>query len=206
MQKKYIILSMNNEGKTKKLVLIAFFSTLSALLMLIEIVVPIVPSFIKMDMSELPVILGGYLLGPANGVVIIILKIVIKLFIKPSSTLFLGEIINFIAGLFYMLPAVLIYKYNKSLKGAIISLSVGTIVSSLVVTVLDYYIVFPLYSILFGMSMDSIIAAGTAINKNIHDLFTLMLISVFPFNLLKYGFTSILTLLLYKHLKNAFKL
>lgn len=197
---------MNNDGKTKKLVLIAFFSTLAALLMLIEVVVPIAPSFIKLDFSELPVILGGYLLGPANGVVIIILKIVIKLFIKPSSTLFIGELINFIAGLFYMLPAVLIYKYHQTLKGAIISLAVGTVISSLIVTILDYYVVFPLYSILFGMSMESIIAAGTVINKNIHDLFTLMLISIFPFNLLKYGLTSLLTILLYKHLKVIFKL
>ena len=196
---------MNNENKTKKLVLIALFSSVAAVLMFLDFSVPLAPSFVKFDLSELPVILGGYLLGPTSGIAIIILKLTIKLILKPSSTMFIGELSNFIASLTYMLPAVLYYRRNKNLKSAIISLILGTFISSIVVTIADYFIIFPLYANLF-IPMEAIIKAGNAINKNINNLFTLMLISIFPFNIVKYGVTSILTILLYKKLKNILKL
>lgn len=196
---------MNNENKTKKLVLIALFSSVAAILMFLDFAVPLAPSFVKFDLSELPVILGGYLLGPTSGVLIIILKLTIKLILKPSSTMLIGELSNFIASLTYMLPAVLYYRKNKTLKGAVVSLVLGTLISAIVVTVADYFVIFPLYANLF-MSMDVIIKAGNAINKNINSLLSLMLISIFPFNIFKYGVTSILTILLYKKLKNILRL
>ena len=107
---------MNNENKTKKLVLIALFSSVAAVLMFLDFSIPLAPSFVKFDLSELPVILGGYLLGPTSGIVIIILKLTIKLILKPSSTMLIGEFSNFIASLTYMLPAVLYYRKNKTLK------------------------------------------------------------------------------------------
>ena len=196
---------MNNKNNTKKMVLIALFSSVAAVLMFLDFSVPLTPSFVKFDLSELPVILGGYLLGPMSGVIIIILKLAIKLILKPSSTMFIGELSNFIASLTYMLPAVLYYRRNKTLKSAIISLVIGTLISAIVVTVADYLVIFPLYAKLF-MSMEAIIKAGNAINKNIDSLLSLMLISIFPFNIFKYGVTSVLTVLLYKKLKNIFKL
>ena len=196
---------MNNKNNTKKMVLIALFSSVAAVLMFLDFSVPLAPSFVKFDLSELPVILGGYLLGPMSGVIIIILKLAIKLILKPSSTMFIGELSNFIASLTYMLPAVLYYRRNKTLKSAIISLAIGTLISAIVVTVADYFVIFPLYAKLF-MSMEAIIKAGNAINKNIDSLLSLMLISIFPFNIFKYGVTSVLTVLLYKKLKNIFKL
>ena len=196
---------MNNKNNTKKMVLIALFSSVAAVLMFLDFSVPLAPSFVKFDLSELPVILGGYLLGPASGVIIIILKLTIKLILKPSSTMFIGELSNFIASLTYMLPAVLYYRRNKTLKSAIISLSLGTLISAIIVTVADYFVIFPLYAKLF-ISMEAIIKAGNAINKNIDSLLSLMLISIFPFNIFKYGITSVLTVLLYKKLKNIFKL
>ena len=196
---------MNNENKTKKLVLIALFSSVAAVLMFLDFSVPLAPSFVKFDLSELPVILGGYLLGPTSGIAIIILKLAIKLILKPSSTMLIGELSNFIASLTYMLPAVLYYRRNKTLKGAVISLAIGTIISAIVVTVADYFVIFPLYAKLF-MSMEAIIKAGNAINKNIDSLLSLMLISIFPFNIFKYSVTSVLTILLYKKLKHILKL
>ena len=196
---------MNNENNTKKLVLIALFSSVAAVLMFLDFSVPLAPSFVKFDLSELPVILGGYLLGPTSGIAIIVLKLTIKLILKPSSTMLIGELSNFIASLTYMLPAVLYYRRNKTLKGAVISLAIGTIISAIVVTVADYFVIFPLYAKLF-MSMEAIIKAGNAINKNIDSLLSLMIISIFPFNIFKYTVTSVLTVLLYKKLKHILKL
>ena len=196
---------MNNENNTKKLVLIALLSSVAAVLMFLDFSVPLTPSFVKFDLSELPVILGGYLLGPTSGIAIIVLKLTIKLILKPSSTMLIGELSNFIASLTYMLPAVLYYRRNKTLKGAVISLAIGTIISAIVVTVADYFVIFPLYAKLF-MSMEAIIKAGNAINKNIDSLLSLMIISIFPFNIFKYTVTSVLTVLLYKKLKHILKL
>ena len=84
-------------------------------------------------------------------------------------------------------------------------MAISSVLVSIVFIFINAYIAFPLYSKLYGMPMDVIISMGTAINPIITDLPTLMLFSVFPFNLFKHGVTSFVTYLIYKRARNTLR-
>lgn len=186
--------------KTKKLVLVAMLGAISAVLMLIEMSVPLVLPFIKMDFSELPIILGGFILGPGAGAGIIVIKILLNFVFNGSTTAGVGEVANFVLSISYMLPSVLIYQRKKTRKWAALSMVIGTVTASIVSVFMNTYVMFPVYGAAFHMPMEEIVAIGMAVNPAVHDLLTLMLFSVFPFNLFKYGVVSVLTFFVYKRL------
>ena len=102
-----------NSKQTKRLVLTALLGAISALLMILEFPIPLVPPFIKMDFSELPVILGGFILGPAGGALVALVKVALSVLMRGTDTAFIGEIANLTYSLGYMLPAVLIYRIKN---------------------------------------------------------------------------------------------
>lgn len=189
----------------KKLAIVALFSAIGAILMYIDFPIPIAPSFMKMDLSELPVIIGGFLLGPVASVIIAILKVLIKFVIKGTSTMFVGELANIIGSISYALPATLIYNKLKTKKRAIVGLIVGTIVASLIITCCNALFIFPLYIKVFHMSEESIIAMCSKILPFIDRMGKVYILSVFPFNIVKFTTTSIITLLFYKNISRTIK-
>lgn len=198
-------MSNSNNKNVKKLALVAFFSALSAILMFFDFPLPIAPSFMKMDLSELPVIIGGFILGPISCVTISILKVLIKFMIKGTSTMFLGELANLIGSIVYALPSSIIYAKLKNKKRAIHGLILGALLSSLVCTLFNAFLLFPLYMNVFHMSEDVIIGMCRAILPFIDSMLRVMLFSVLPFNLLKFSITSIITYLLYKNVSKLTK-
>jgi riboflavin transporter FmnP len=193
----------NTTRKTRNAVLIAMFGAVSMVLMLLEFPIPIAPPFMKIDLSDLPAILGTFMIGPGAGAGIAALKIVLKLVFKGTDTAFVGELSNFVCALMYILPSYFFYHRKKTKKRAAISLMLGTLSVSILAVFVNYFIMFPLYSKLYGMPLKAIIAMGTAVNSHINGLFSMMLIIVFPFNILKYGIVSVITFIAYKRLKRA---
>lgn len=185
---------------TNSLVMIGFLGAISAILMYFEFPVPFVPSFIKMDFSELPIIIGGFMMGPLAGAFIILLKIMLHFILSGTTTMGIGELANMIGSISYMLPAVLLYRKWHTKKGAAVTLTIATLIVSVLAVIVNIFLIFPAYAGLFGISIDSIIAMGRAVNPNVKNIFTLMLFSIFPFNLFKYGSVSLLTFLVYKRL------
>ena len=93
--------------KTKQVVLMGMFGALAAVLMLFEVPLPfIAPSFYGLDISEVPVLVGTFAMGPVAGIVIEAVKILVKLLLKPSTTGFVGEFANFVIGCSLVVPAV----------------------------------------------------------------------------------------------------
>ena len=193
------------KSNTKKIAVIAFLGALSGVLMFYDFHIPIAPSFMKMDLSELPVIIGGFLLGPVASVIIAVIKILIKLAFKPTSTMFLGEFANFIGSIAYAVPASVIYTRLKNKKRAIIGLVVGILLSSTVCTLCNAYFLFPLYMNVFHMSEEVIIGMCQAIILSIDSMLKVMLFSVFPFNIVKFTITSIITYIFYKSISKVIK-
>lgn len=189
-----------NKNATKKLVLTAVLGAISGVLMVLEFPMPFIPPFIQMDFSELPVILGGFIMGPVNGSFVSLIKILINFALNGTTTFGIGELANLLYSLGYMLPAVLVYHKLKTKKGALISLCVGTIITSILAVIINTTVTFPVYGKLMGFDIPAIVAMSSQTNPLVKDLFTLMLCSILPFNLFKYGVTSILTFLLYKKL------
>lgn len=175
---------------------IAMLSVLAFILMQIELIVPIFPAFLKIDISDLPALIGAFAMGPLAGVAIEAVKNMLHLF--QTSTGGVGELANFVVGTAIVFPAAMIYKRNKSKKSAIIGLAVGTIVMAIVGGLANYFVMIPFYTNF--MPIDAIIGMGSAINESIVSIETLVLYGITPFNLFKGIVLSLLTLLLYKRI------
>ncbi len=177
----------------------AMFGALAGLLMLLEFPLPfIAPSFYKIDLSEIPVMIGTFAFGPVQGVVIELIKILIKLILKGTSTGFVGELANFIIGCAMILPAGIIYKVKKTKKAAIIGMLVSTVFMSVVGVFLNAFVMIPLYARF--MPVDAIIQAGKDIIPAVTDTFTFCVFCVLPFNLMKGIIDSVIVAFIYKPL------
>lgn len=156
------------------------------------------PEFYKLDFSEVPVLLGGFFLGPSAAVAIEGVKILLKLLLKGTSTAFVGDFANFFVGCCFVLPATIWYHLHKNKKGAIIGLVIGTLTMTVIGTLFNAVYLLPKFAQLYGIPMDVLIGMGTKIHSGIHGVYSFVALCVAPLNLLKGGVVSLLTMLLYK--------
>lgn len=192
--------------KTRKLVEIGMLGAIATVLMLFEFPIPfIAPPFYELDFSEVPVLVGAFALGPFAGAAIELVKILINLLINGTATAFVGEIGNYILGCSFVIPAAMIYQKKKSKKNALIAMVVGTITMTIFGCILNAYVLLPTYAAAFGMPIDAIVGLGSAINGNITNVMTFVIIAVAPFNILKGITVSTITLLIYKHISPILK-
>lgn len=101
---------------TRKMAVVGMFSAIAMILHLLDFPLPFAPNFYKLDFSELPVLIGAFAYGPVVGVAIEAIKILLKLFIKGTSTAFVGDLANFVIGCSFILPASAIYYFKKNKK------------------------------------------------------------------------------------------
>lgn len=189
----------NNSYRIRMLTTTAMLGAMAGLLMLVEFPLGfIAPSFYKIDLAEVPVMIGTFALGPVQGIVIEAIKIIVKLIIKGTSTGFVGELANLIIGIAMVVPAGIIYKRNKTKKNAIIGMAVSTVVMSVVGVFLNAYVMIPMYSAF--MPVEQIVEAGKVIIPWVHDTFTFCLFCVLPFNLVKGIIVSVIVAIIYKPL------
>lgn len=158
----------------------------------------IAPEFYKLDFSELPVLLCGFFLGPSATVACEAVKIILKLLLKGTSAAFVGDFANFVVGCSLVLPATVIYHTHKSKHSALIGLAVGSVCMTFFGSAFNAVYLLPKFAELYEMPLDTIIAMGSKINGNIHNVTTFVLICVAPLNLIKSIAVSIMTMLLYK--------
>jgi len=186
------------QSNLNSMIKISLLAVMAFVLMFMDMALPIFPSFLKIDLSDLPALLGAFALGPVAGIIIELFKNVLILMFKGTQTGFVGEIANFIVGSLLVGTAGTIYKLNKSRKTAIIGLITGTIVMSVVASVLNYTVLLPLYAKVYKAPIDAFVSMGTAINPAIKDLKSFVLLSILPFNLLKCIVVSAITIPVYK--------
>ena len=189
--------------KTNRLALIAILSSLAFVLMMFEIPLWFAPSFYKIDASEIPIMIGAFAMGPCAGVAMEGVKIILKVFLKGTGTAFVGDFANFVVGCMYVVPAAFIYHLKKNKKNAIFGMVVGTLCMSIVGCLLNAYMLIPTFAKLFHMPVEAIISMGTAVNKHITSLATLIFFAVFPFNVIKGIIIMVATTLLYKYVRKV---
>lgn len=190
---------------TKTIVMIAMLGAISAILMFLDFNVPLAPGFIKFDFSDLPVLIGGFLFGPVLGTLVAALKIILVLIFKPTTTMFVGELSNFILSVCFMTISCTIYRRHKTRKEAAIGMAVSTVATSLLAIVSNIFLIFPLYAAMFNMSIAQIVKIAMATNPWVTDLTSMVIFSLLPFNLFKYGVISIITFLIYKKISIILK-
>lgn len=176
-------------------------AAIAVILMYLEFPIPIIPSFIKFDFSELPALIASFGVGPVEGLAVCLIKNLVKL---PSSmTGGVGELANFFIGICFVLPAGLIYRFRKNRGGALIGMVSGTLLMAAASFPINYFIVYPAYSKL--MPMEAIIGAYQKILPSVDGLVSCLLIFNLPFTFVKGAVDSLITFLLYKHLSPFLK-
>ena len=190
---------------TKNLTMIAMFSDISAVLMVFEIQLPFSPSFVKFDFSDLPVMLGGFLIGPFAGGIIVFMKILLHFLLNGTTSFFVGDLSNLLLTLSFVLPASFIYQQKKTKKTTIQGLLVSIICTSLLAIIFNLFLIFPLYLKVLNLKMVDLINMIHVVNPLVKDVFTMIVFSLLPFNLFKYSIVSMITMLSYKKLSILFK-
>ncbi len=189
------------KNNIRTMVQIGMLGAVAMILMSFEIPLWFAPPFYKIDLSELPVMIGCFAMGPAAGALIEFVKVILHMAIRGTTTAGVGDLANFLIGCALIVPAGLIYKKVRTKKGAMIGMTVGTIVMTVLGCVINAWILLPFYATASGMPLDALIQMGTAINAGIQDIFTFVMFAVAPFNILKGVLVSVLTLLLYKNIR-----
>ena len=192
---------------TRKVAMIGMFSAIALILFLFEFPLPFAPSFYELDFSEIPVLVGTFAFGPAAGVMIEFLKILLKLFIKGTSTAFVGDLANFVVGCSLILPASVIYAFHKSKKNALLGCVAGTLILTVFGTAFNAVYLLPAFSKLYHMPLESILAMGKEVNPLMTEgsIVSFVVACVAPMNLIKGAADSIVTMLIYKPLSPIIK-
>lgn len=191
-------ISVKQRGSAKVIAKVGVLSAVATVLMLFDFPLWFAPNFYQLDFSEVPVLLGTFALGPVAGISIEFVKILINFVLNGTDTGGIGELANFIVGCSFVIPAGYIYKHKKSFNTAIIGLVAGTIALATVGSLINYYILLPVYSKVYGAPIQAFIDMGSLLNPAINDLKTFVLYAVVPFNLFKGTVVSAITLLIYK--------
>lgn len=190
--------------RTKDMTKVAMLSVIGFVLMYFQLPLTFVaPPFMKLDISDLPVLMGAFTMGPVYGIIIAALKNLMHIIFKGTMTAGVGELSNFIISSTFALVSSYIYRKHRTYKGAVLAMTVGVVAMTIIAMASNYFVVFPLYGKV--MPMEAIIAMGSAITPKITGLFTMMIYSVLPFNLIKGFTTSAVMMLVYKKISPLFK-
>ena len=183
---------------TRYLVVTAMLSAISIVLMQFDFSVPFMPSFIKLDLSDLPALIGSYAMGPLYGVLIALVKNLLHLL--RTSTGGVGELSNFFLSAAFVAPAGLIYQMKKSRKRAVVGALAGAAMSAVISVITNFFIVYPVYTAF--MPMETIIKMYQVILPSIKDgdLLSCLLIFNMPFTFLKCMLSVGISMLIYKPL------
>ena len=188
----------NSTTKVRALTGTAMLGAVAAVLMYLEFPIPIMPAFIKLDVSELPALIASFAYGPVSGVLVCLIKNLIKL--PSTSTAAVGELFNFVMGALFVGVAGIVYKRNKTRKGAIVGARLGALVMAVVSVPYNYFIVYPAYVVMYHLPLEAIIGMYQAINPSVDGLLTCLLVFNLPFTFVKGVLDAVLCFLIYKPL------
>ena len=190
-----------SRNRTHKLTVTAMLSAVAFILMFIEFPIPaLIPSFVKLDISDLPELLAAFSLGPVYGVAVTFLKNLLHIVFKGTSSAYVGELCNFLLGAVFSLVAGFIYQRKKSRKSALIGAIIGAALMAIVSVPMNYYVVYPAYVVCYGMPLEAIIGMYQAILPSADSLIKCLTIFNMPFTFCKGMLDVLLCFLIYKPL------
>lgn len=182
----------------------AIMGAVGFVLMLLEFPLPfIIPSFIKLDFSEIPALITAFALGPWYAVLVCLLKNLLHLFMTSSAGV--GELSNFLLGAVFVCVSGYIYKFNKSRKYALIACLCGALSMAVISVITNYFAVYPAYVVLYGLPMEAIIGMYKAILPSADTLLKDLLIFNLPFTFFKGVIDSAVCFAVYKSLSPIIK-
>lgn len=194
-------INKNRTLNVRTISMIAMLSAISFVLAFFEFPVPLSPSFARMDLSDMPALIGAFAFSPIAGLMIELVKNILQL--MTSSTGGIGELANFIMGGSFVFVAGLIYRYRKTKQTAYLSCMVASVVMGVMAAIVNYFILLPMFELF--MPLEQMIASFNEFIPFIDTKLDVVLYNAFPFNLLKGLAISVITMLLYKRLTPVLK-
>ncbi|MBR5977029.1 MAG: ECF transporter S component [Clostridia bacterium] len=188
---------------TRKMVSIGIMAAVAMVLQFIEVSIPIIPSFIKLDFSDIPELIIAFAYGPLSGCIVCLIKNLIHM--PLSSSAFIGELSNFLLGCCFVVPAGLIYKKNKTKKTALIASIAGAVIMGLCSLPLNYFLIYPLYMNVLGFPYEAIVGMYQAILPSADTLVKDLIIFNIPFTICKGLIDAAITFLIYKRISPILK-
>lgn len=182
----------------RKLTGVAMLSAVAFALQFLEFSVPIMPAFIKLDFSDLPELIGAFAYGPWAGVVIALIKNIFHL--PLSSSMYIGELSNFILGAVFSLTAGAVYKRSKTKKGAVLASVAASVLMGVVSVATNYFLIYPLYYSVLGFPEPAVLAMYQAILPSTKNILQALVIFNLPFTVVKGLVCAFISMLIYKPL------
>ena len=190
MEKTITVRRKSSIQNVRMLTMTAVLSAIAFVLAFFEFPVPLSPTFARMDLSDLPALIGAFAYGPVSGILIEFVKNALQLL--TSSTGGIGELANFIMGSSFVVTAGLIYKFHKTKKTAMLACLIASIVMGVGAAIVNYFILLPIFEVF--MPLDQLIASFGEFIPFIKTKLDVVLFNAFPFNLLKGIGISIVTM------------
>ena len=187
--------------KTRKLVMTAMLGAVASVLMAFSFSVPFMPSFIKLDISELPALIGAFAIGPLSGAAVCLIKNLVNL--TQTTTGGVGELSNFLLGVCFVLPAGLIYKHHKTRLGALSGSLTGAVLMGIMSVPLNYFLTYPIYQNF--MPLEAILNAYRVIFPNAGGLLGCLVMFNLPYTILKGLISTAIAFVVYKHISVIIK-
>lgn len=179
------------QSRVRKNVTVGMLSTIAYLLMMLDFPFPGFPTFLQIDFSDVPALIAAIVFGPAAGIMVEVIKNVLHYLIQGSATgVPVGEISNFIAGTIFIIPTAVFFRRFRSMKGLFIGLTIGTLLMTIVMSILNYYVFMPAYTLFLNMP---------AMSQE--SLKQLVVAAILPFNLIKGVIVAILLAALISKIK-----
>lgn len=194
---------MKKKINVRALTITAIMGAVATVLMMLSFSLPVIPSFIKLDFSELPALIAAFSMGPLSGVAVCFIKNFINVF--STHTAGVGELSNFLLGVTFVLPAGLIYRRMKNRKGALVASLIGAASMAILSLPINYFITYPAYITFYHMPLEGIMAMYQAINPKTENLFLALLWFNVPFTFFKGMCDVALTFLIYKRISPIIK-
>ena len=191
----------NSISSVRYMSVTAMLSAVAFILMFLDFSVPFMPAFIKMDLSELPALIGAFSMGPVCDILICLIKNVLHLFITTTGGV--GELSNFLLGVAFVLPAGLIYRHKKSRRSALIGSLFGAVIMGVFSVVSNYFLVYPVYYNF--MPEEAVLGAYQVIVPSMKSILQCLVCFNMPFTIVKGLFSVVITFLVYKHISPILK-
>ncbi|HIZ62078.1 MAG TPA: ECF transporter S component [Candidatus Gemmiger avistercoris] len=193
------VIVMQTKSSIRPLAVTAMLSAVGCVLMMLDFPLPmLIPSFVKMDVSELPALLASFSLGPVYGVTVCLVKNILAALFH-GSTGGIGEVCNFLIGAVFTGVAGALYKHRKNRRNAVVASLVGAAAMALVSVPVNYFISYPVYAAMFG-GIDAILAAYQELRPGTDGLLECLLVFNMPFTFVKGLIDVALCFLIYKPL------
>ncbi|RIM04626.1 ECF transporter S component [Staphylococcus chromogenes] len=180
------------QRQTRRIILVGMLSGIAFVLMFLKFPLPFLPPYLTVDFSDVPALIATFSFGPIAGIMVELIKNILNFFFNMSDPV--GPIANFLAGSSFLLTSYFFYRKRRTQTALIVGLAVATIVMTLVLSILNYFILLPLYGMIMNLS------------DVVNNLKVIVTAGIIPFNLIKGVLIAIILLLLFPRIKNALHL